>query len=497
MLLAGLTASAQQLRRGDCTPPSEAMGTRAAVHRLPAINKSWNPYTTYRQLVILMSFSDCDFLAEDPQATYDSIFNVRGYNQGAGPGCVADYFREQSGGLCNLQFDVYGPIKLSSQACPYTNPTDNTRNYGREQLAAATTEFFRQNAEIDYKQYDWDGDGYVNQIIYVYAGYSGNQGGDSNGHIWPNTSTFNSTMTCPDGTRVYNYTCSGELWLNNCLFGIGTICHEYSHSLGLPDIYPTSSAVSLYSVVDEWDLMDGGNYSNFGWCPPNYSPLEKILLGWLTPNELTEPMPITDMKSISDGGPVYIVHHTENEYLLLENRQWRGWDSALPGNGLVIYHVDYSADRWRSNTVNASNPLCYQLVPADNRNYDDWETVMGSSYPYRNSNRMNNRYMSTAAYPYVEDGVVVNQELTDSSVPSALMNKANGEGSLYLSLPITDIQQSEDGLVSFRFRSDILDGIREVEISERKPVYYDLQGRRISQPRSGLYIRNGKKVIVH
>ena len=164
----------------------------------------------------------------------------------------------------------------------------------------ATNLFIEEHPEIDFSQYDWNGNGRVNQVIFIYAGLTGNITSTAcYGHIWPNTSSF-PTITTPDGKKISNFTASGELWPYNRSFGIGTICHEFSHSLGLPDIYPTSKNGG-YSICDEWDLMDGGNFTNYGWCPPNYTPLEKMLLGWLTPVELTEPTSITDLKSVSEG----------------------------------------------------------------------------------------------------------------------------------------------------------------------------------------------------
>ena len=427
MTLLPLCLTAQEelvnVRRGDCTPGINDNdnvnlndndnvndnGLRRAARRLPAIKTDWDANRTYKQMVVLFEFSDSVFHREDARAAYDRIFNEAGYNEGLGAGCVADYFRDQSGGLLNLSFDVYGPVTVSSKAQPYDNPTIDTRNYGRDVMREATQKILEANPDVDYSQYDWDGDGTIEQVIYVYAGPGGNKNSQkSYGHIWPNTSTF-STITTPDGKKISNYTCSAELWLaggyRSC--GIGTICHEFTHSLGLPDIYPVGNGYP-YSAVDEWDLMDGGNFTNYGWCPPNYSALEKMLMGWLTFDELTEATTVTGLKPVAEGGTAYQVKHTANEYLLLENRQWNGWDKGLPGKGLVAYLVDYSSSVWKGNTVNSfanEDAFRYRIVHADNLNYKSWQTLAKSrgittqNQLYRNSGRLNSVLLSTSSYP--------------------------------------------------------------------------------------------------
>lgn len=487
--------------RGDCTPglndgsTAEARGMKP--RRLPAINTNWDPNKTYHQLVVLFSFTDKNFKESDPKAFFNSLFNEEGFQQRNGNGCMAEYFREQSGGKFNMQFDIYGPYQVNSKAQPYDNPTKSTKNYGKEVMFEATNMMIAENPDLDFSLYDWNGDKEIEQIIYVYAGISGNQGEPSYGHIWPNTSYF-SQITTSNGYVIKNYTCSGELWANGNSCGIGTICHEFSHSLGLPDIYPTNGWI--FSAVDEWDLMDGGNFSNFGSCPPNYSPLEKMLMGWLQPIELTEPTTIEGLKPVTQGGEVYIVKHTANEYLLLENRQWEGWDAALPGRGLVAYHVNYSSSKWSSNNVNTTqNALNYSILCADNMDYDDWDellVVRGVNSAYQTKNRMHSWYFSSAPYPWSTDSTdVVNNQLTDVSVPATTMYNQNSRGSKSLGKPITNISMNDAGLVSFDFiggESTAVKGVSETYtcgMDKDNFATFDLSGRRVaSQKRHTLCV---------
>ena len=455
--------------------------------RLPAINTKWDADRIYRQAVVLVSFSDMDFSMDDPQARYNRIFNEPGYNESRGPGCVADYFREQSGGLFNLEFDIYGPVKVSTK--------HNSGNSSGASIFREALQILVDSLDVDYSVYDWNGNGTVNQIIFIYAGYGGNEDGSplSQGCIWPNTRSF-STVT-HNNLKFQNFTASAELWTRGSLCGIGTVCHEFSHSLGLPDIYPTGNSPE-YSVVDEWDLMDGGNFSNNGWCPPNYSGLEKMLLGWLTPIELTEGASISDMLPVSEGGPVYQVKKTDSEYYLLENRQWSGWDFRSPGHGLLVFHVDYHLNAWSSNDVNADkNHHYYDLIHADNRSYVDWDEFLDlgpEDSPYLEHH---NQYLSLSPYPYVVDGAVVNNELTDQSTPAAQVYA--GDGGL-MSKPITNISESADGLISFDFMGGYLSTIEnspQTDARRQPAAAYDLQGR--PAVGNGVVIQDGKKHIHH
>lgn len=513
MLPLAAVAQSGNVVRGGCLPVNDddaQENVAAARGRRPyrlTLRNDWDAQRTYRQAVVLVSFSDRDFSFKNPRETYDSIFNYPGYNQRKGPGCIAEYFREQSGGLFNVVFDVYGPYKVSDKAKINANADKSTHEYGTRQLLAATEQWIAEDVTRNHAPYDWNGDNAIDQVIYVYAGYGGNQDSqEAYGHIWPNTSAFShfSIISTHDGYSVPNYTCSSELSVSGKSWGIGTICHEFSHSLGLPDIYPTNSNAG-YSVVDEWDLMDGGNFTNGGWCPPNYSGLEKMLLGWLTPEELVEPQTITGMKPVSEGGSIYMVRHTDNEYLLLENRQWSGWDSRLPGRGLAIFHVDYNAASWTDNTLNGSRShRRYQLVSADGRDYDAWDTLIGNNNPYVGGH---NRYLSQSTYPWydtadtiVTDGLdylntlpVLNRELTDTSNPAAVMFNTNTDGSKLLSKTITNITMSDDGLVSFDFGGTPT-AVRSMNtgVSQFPAMVYDLSGhcvgRRLESQRPGLYI---------
>ena len=464
--------------RGYCLPSALDNGQQRApgVIRLLTSRTDWDSDKTYKQMVILINFSDVKFATANPNPRehYDSLFNVRGYEERRGAGSVADYFREQSGGHFNLSFDVYGPVEVSSKA-RQDGATKNTRNYGVSALREAATIVVNDNPDVDYSVYDWNGDQYIDQVIYVYAGYGGNQGSeDSYGHIWPNTYSFTQLRIGDTPYYISEYTCSAERWVvsngkyRSC--GIGTICHEFSHCLGLPDLYDTSSG---NPVMDEWTLMDGGNFTNMGSCPPNYTPLEKKLLGWIDYEELTEPAYISDL----EPGKVYqIKTSTDNDYYLLENRQQTGWDNAAPGKGLLIYHVSYNANSWSGNTVNNGAKHLYDIIHADGKDYDAWNKIIGdNNNPYDQSSWCNSKILSTSPFPYQD---------SESETVADSFTEVDGK-------PVTNIKMTDDGLISFSFRSaDAPDAIRSHVADGRTRQLYDLSGHRVETPQTGhIYIR--------
>ena len=144
--------------------------------------------------------------------------------------------------------------------------------------------------------------------------------------------------------HIDSYCCVQEVVNSGSLkTPFGTICHEYSHCFGLPDLYN-----DVASIVNKWDLMDFGNYCGNGFRPCSYSALERMLMGWLTPIELTDGATITDRPALEDNSRAYLIRNdgSENEYYIIENRQQKGWDEQLPGSGIIVSHVDYDKVAW-------------------------------------------------------------------------------------------------------------------------------------------------------
>ena len=496
ILLLSLTASTvrgQRFKHRACT---ETAITRSSSPRtlsnLPTAikNGGWDAQRTYRLPVVLMEFSDQSFTIEKPQLFYDSLFNQRGFNKGHGPGCVADYFRDQSGGLFNMKFDIIGPVRVNS-----SHRIDNSYNDGRPEVRQALAAC---SDKLDDTAYDWDGDAYLELVIVIFAGPGGNESAEEcTGCLWP-TMKYTSGTT-PSGLKLTQFSSSPERWSNGKSCGIGTICHEFTHWLGLPDFYPSNEGGD-YTVLDEWDLMDGGNFCDEGWCPPNFSVHEKEFVGWATPEELTHTVSVSDMLSTHDGGRGYRIRpdlsNSADEYYLLENRQQKGWDYYLPGHGLLITHIDFNEASWYYSSVN-NNKQHYRLqyVSADNRDYTDYEQFYPQ--PARWDAEGRSYWLTGTAYPYVTD-TRVNRELTDTSTPASTLFNPNRNGKYLLSKPVMDIAEN-DGRISFFFAdNNTAVGVGLPLAEDGGHAIYDLAGRRLNgkAPRPGIYLSKGKKYII-
>lgn len=400
---------------------SQRAGTRAVGEPSPGLTGE------KKGLVILMEFQDKKFSIDNPQATYQDFFNKLGYTDYGMAGSVRDYFKAQSYGLLDIEFDVAGPYTTAQKMAYYGAPSagDNDScpwEMVREACRAA-------NADVNYADYDWDGDGEVDQVFVIYAGYGQNYGADEN-TIWPHEfkMSYNYPDLVLDGMTIDTYACSCELSGTSGanLDGIGAACHEFSHCLGLPDFYDTSASGSNFGM-SSWDVMDAGSYNDYSRTPAGYSSYERMFAGWLTPTELNTMTRVSDLKPLADTPEAYILYNdaNRNEYYLLENRQQKGFDAGLPGHGMLVLHVFYDEQSWMLNEVNQGGIQHMTIIPADNvTNRSSF-----SSDPFPGSRNVT--------------------ELTNYSTPAATLYNENVDGRKLMSKPLDHITEGEDGLIAF------------------------------------------------
>lgn len=289
---------------------------------------------THRIPVILVEFQDVPFVISDPRAAFDALLNQEGYSANGGTGSVRDFYVENSHGQYDPVFDVFGPYTLSKNSADYVS------NAGGALVEACQA----MNADIDFSRYDSDGDGYVDMTLMYYAGHNAAETGLENEQIWPHQG-YAGGSTRLDGKRIYKYFCTSELkgYSGSNMCGIGTTTHEFAHSLGLPDFYDTDystngSAGGLYS----YSTMCSGPYNNNGRTPPYFNSEELIMLGWMDGYTEIESQGSLTVTPVQNRVAYRIPTSTDGEYFVLESRGKTGWDSALPGNGLLVYHVDKS-----------------------------------------------------------------------------------------------------------------------------------------------------------
>lgn len=430
-----------------------------------------------RGLVILVDFPDCTFTDANPKAAFNEFFNSDSYTEYGAIGSVSQYFKDQSYGQFDLKFDVVGPYTMPEEMATYggDRPFDNdVYNWGtiqdRDFPRLAMHVMRCADDEVNYPDYDWDGDGEVDQVFIVYAGYGQNQRGASTDFIWPHETTLKEwsewfqacgetdvTTLNLDGVTVNTYACSCELakLTGTTRAGIGTACHEFAHCIGYPDFYNTKT---LTGGMMAFDIMGNGGYSGAnGICeqPCGFTAYERWMAGWLTPIELTDDIDIENMPALNDEPVAYIIRNQNTgtkawpveEYFLLENRQCREWFQYVTyitsGHGLFVTHVDYDDSKWKSNSVNADETrqrMTY--VPAcKTRDYTKQTSLVGAMF-----------------FP----GTGRETSLTDDGYYNAglrLYNR-NTDGSYFLGAPITRIQENADGTINFRFKYGTDEGHR-------------------------------------
>ena len=332
----------------------------------------------FRGLVILIDFADVKFRAEDPNTFYTEMFSAEGFTSFVDPvkdkqvnclGSVRDYFKDQSDGAFNPPFDVYGPYTSTRNASQCNN---YSLSIFREALSEA-------NAEIDFSQYDNNNDGKVDMVFFLVAGYSSSFAGNNNGYLWPNASTMSYYNLSYDGKKLDRYACSTELYgfeaapVTVTVEGIGTICHEFSHVLGLPDLYDVDYNASGGQSHDpgDWDVMSSGYEFNYGRSPVGYSFFERYALGWAQPKIITQEGSYS-LQAVNITREGYILRTPiDNEFFTIENRQLTGWDSYLPGHGMIVTRVDSTdVSVWTNNKVNCNPAHNYlEILRAGNSAY--------------------------------------------------------------------------------------------------------------------------------
>lgn len=337
--------------------------------RGPGLSSTTFPaYGEQKGLVILVEFSDKKFSTPNPREYFTRLLNEEGFKEYGATGSARDWFVQNSNGKFTPEFDVYGPVTLP-QRMKYYGGNDyygDDKNPVQMVLDAANL----LNGEIDFNEYDRDHNKQVDNVYIFYAGY-GEADCDDEDTIWPHSwdiSQSGNSSPLLDGCVLEHYACSSELdGTHHRPDGIGTFVHEFSHVLGLPDLYYTgTSSRNTPFTPQEYSVLDYGPYNNEGRTPPNYSAYERYALDWMSPEELSVTKNCT-LVNLADSNHAFIVKtERENEYFLLENRQQVGNDTYIPGHGMIVWHIDYNKSVFDNNTVNnTKNHQYVDLVEAD------------------------------------------------------------------------------------------------------------------------------------
>ena len=416
-------------------------------------------------LVILVQFPEVKFKDENNKQAFDDMLNKVGYDYDGATGSAHDYFYDQSNHTYVPVFDVFGPIEMPHELA-YYGEQDNgpdgvygTKDDGDHDMYMADfvidAVFEAEKAGCDFSQYDSDNDGEVDIIYFFYAG-KGQAAGGTPETIWPHNwnltgALYNERTHCKtdceyyvrideeynivknlpilDGKIINNYVCSAELKYEGGRSGIGTLCHEFSHVLGLPDYYDTEYGKNneFGLTPGEWSIMDAGSYNNEERTPPSYSIFDKYFMGWATPKHLAKNISqdvvmttgYDDAYQISGGASLVPFSCTDTVYYI-ENRQNTRWDAYLPGHGMLVWQVVYDAESWSYNRLNNVAGKPRYTVKSSSGDF----TLIGNS-----------NFFNRDPFP--------------------------GENDVHRFLPLqgcsfTSIRETEDGKITFSFNSGVV-----------------------------------------
>lgn len=466
------------------------------------VDKGWNgvPYFPHtgspKALVILAEFADTTFTIQNTKQVFTNYlmneghFTETAYAQKRNYKGVRGYFKDCSYGQFTPTFDVVGPVKLPKPQTVYGAGRNDRPDLLLEDACSAVDNI------VDFSQYDANGDGLVDLVYIIYAGHSANISGNKETDIWPKSGTISISKTF-DGKSIGRYGVSNELAgrenkkkEKETINGIGLFCHEFSHTLGLPDIYAlpgTPAADQDNQGMEYWDLMDGGTEVQNGRVPSPYLAWEREAMGWMTIDELTSDQQVTDLKSLENGGKAYKIlnKNVANEFIVLQSIQQGGWYQGWTKNqipkGLLAYRISYPYDKvnifdFPNNDLGKPRVI---VIPAD-----------GEVLSAMNSGGDFNKYITN---------------LTDDLYPLGSKNSIN-EFKMYngskLQCKIINITQDDaNKTVSFEFIADVTGiqsaPITNLTISDNR--IYTLDGRYVGTDRDalphGIYIQNKQKFI--
>lgn len=483
---------------------------QALAKTIGTVTPAYFPHTgSPKALVILVEFQDVKFKTSDPVATFTHY--LKGAEGEAAPeannayvtkgmvnyGSVSQYFNDMSQGKFTPQFDIVGPVTVSKNSAYYGGNVGNSTDVNFAQMIAEACKGV--STKVNFADYDQNNDGYVDLVYVIYAGYSESINGNSSDCLWPKSGINKfyepgtSNLLKLNGKKICRYGINNELnatpsdWIDGkpLLNGIGLFCHEFSHTMGLPDLYPTVVTSRVDNQNPEyWDLMDGGEYTYNGYFPTPYSPWEMDVMGWTAPIELGDEAKQVSLNSYASDRTAYKINGENDEYLLIQNIQTEGWWRGITKafkTGMLVWRIDYpyttvSLDNRLNNEKGKPNVM---IVPADG--------YVISAYNKQRTEEEYNLSLKGDPFP----GTTNKTELLSVELNNSTLKK-----------PFYNIKET-NGVITFDYLNDYATGIDSPVIQqnqEKDTRIFTLDGRYlgtdVSQLTKGVYIIGKKKVII-
>ena len=458
-----------------------------------------------RVLVILTAYKDLSFTINDPVRAFEQYLNGEeqtdlGNENNLNLCSVRKYFEQCSNGQYAPQFDIVGPVTLPDSMA-YYGGGGSTGSEKLGQMARDALSLVKD--QVNLRLYDNDGDGRAELVYLIFAGIGENQGGPAD-NMWAKVSTQN--MNLGDTIRLNRVGCGSEIFhpkYPTRINGTGVFIHEFSHAMGLPDLYPTTTPGRKVNnqSMEYWDVMDNGLYTDNGYSPTPYTAWEQEAMGWIDISKLEgsgtqalSMLPLTEA-----GGQAYKIcnQQDDREFIVVENIQQRGLNRGALGHGTLAYHVAYP-----NNTVNMGDSPnnrvgapAVAVIPAD--------SLLISGY-LRSDGVYTGKEYRTSFEGDPFPGTSNNLQLSDQSALPNFRFYSTADNKVGASL-LNIREDTATGIVTFYFQKDDASAVEPILLPQddepARTTIYDLSGRRIPsaarRPATGktISITRGKKVV--
>ena len=429
--------------------------------------------------VVMVQFSDMKFQSTTTVEKMKRYYNEEGYSdEELCVGSVRDYFKSQSHGMFVPYFDVVGIVTLSKSYKHYGENDEDGNEKNADELSGDVIDAAISQLGVDFSKYvipagdDNHSEG-VPLLAMLYAGPGEATEDPETGadYLWPCMwDSYNDSVGKGNyaGLHFNSFFIGNEIYTDGTLAGIGTFCHEMSHTLGLPDFYVTDYSYQGDYSFSLWSVMDMGMILNYEHAPVGYTAYEKSYMGWLELKEIGDAEEVT-LQSPSGAGEnsAYILRASDTETFIFENHQPDTWYPTFMGSGVMVTRIAYDVNKWRSNTPNnIQEAKRAKIVTADN-------VVIQGVNEVGPANLFGNGVNSIQSL----------KTLSGDDMPVNISNIVkNDDGTITLT-----IDRTATGISTVQKKAD------------RSPRFYTLQGtcagddyRQLSR---GLYIADGKKVV--